>query len=80
MTHGDTKDCEREEMTIMNLVIFEKDGSVTGHTVFEFGILESDKEIFWKRTDGREEEWPKENVRKVLVDGVTIWESWGDLE
>lgn len=58
----------------MNLVIFEKDGSVMGYTVSEFGILDNDKEIFWKRTDGREEEWPKEGTRKVLVDGVRVWE------
>lgn len=62
----------------MNLVIFEKDGSVMGYTVSEFGILDSDKEIFWKRTDGREEECLKEDVRKVLVDSVKVWESLGE--
>ena len=80
MTHGDTKDCEREEMTTMNLVIFGKDGSVMGYSVFKFEILDSEKEIFWEHIGGRKEEWPKEKVRKVLVDGVTIWESWGDVE
>jgi hypothetical protein len=62
----------------MNLVIFEKDGSVMGYTVSEFGILDNYKEIFWKGTDGREEEWLKKDVRAVLVDGVKVWESGED--
>lgn len=62
----------------MNLIIYEKDGSVMGYTVSEFGILDNDKEIFWKRTDGREEEWFKEDVQSVLVDGVKVWESGED--
>ena len=64
----------------MNLVIFGKDGSVMGYSVFKFEILDSEKEIFWTGTDDQEEEWPKEGTRKVLVDGVIIWESGEDVE